>query len=269
MTIQILIPTYKKSEDDLLSLCKKINLQSDALIANQNNNNRKYELDYNGFHIHVIESDTVGVSVNRNILLKNFTADFGIFIDDDCEMVLNYPKIIDDTINKCPKAQAILFNGERQLVNGLINKRKKSINIKHFQQISYAGCPGLGLRKIIQQSNIKFDERIGTPNYLYAGEDSLFLKELINNKINIFSEIIPIFKVIEDVDNSSYFKGYDEQYIVNYGASGVMIHPKTHCLYTFYRLWRLKKRANGIPFKTIKILYKRGMKMGKELNRSK
>lgn len=243
MPFQVLIPTmFKDSEEEIRKLLLHLNVDSPTIVANQTNRDLTYSFEYNGNEITVIDTKTRGVSVNRNILLENLKASIGLFIDDDCALFPNYQETITTFFVK-NKNDAAFFNG--------VIKSDRKINNKHttyvirFKDLSHSGGTGFAISKAaIEKYHPRFNEKLGTPNYIYSGEDSFFVNELIQKKMRIFRSSKTIFDIIEDDEKSSYFKGFDEQFFISKGAVNKLIHPRLYRIYEIYYSYSLRKKTS-------------------------
>lgn len=254
LDVEILIPTMFKTLEQIKNLCSFWNLQSNATISVQCDKDDFKSFEYKNYKIDVIFSTTRGVSKNRNILINSLKSKYGFFIDDDCSMVDGYVELIADFIGK-HQCEIIYFNGFDNY-GKLITKRKTSV-VKHFSKVSYAGGPGIFFNKqVLLDNHIFFNEKVGTPNLVYCGEDSLFVYSCVKKRIPFYRNNAPIFKVVNDLDNSTYFKGYDEQYFQSKGAINKLIYPKSYFFHYLYLSVRLMKRSKKNPFFIMKNLMK-------------
>lgn len=257
-TIQVLIPTFKKTKEDIVSLFSFWKLESDCIVSNQCGRVGEETLEYNGHTVKIIYSDTIGVSKNRNILLNALSANLGVFIDDDCSLVDNYAQNILDEMNKY-KADAALFTGYNDK-GGIINTAPKTKVCTKYSHISHMGGPGICVSKVfIEKTNLSFNEKLGTPNRIYMGEDSFFGYELMKKKPVAINSNVLVFKVVNDIDNSSYFVGYNEQFFFSKGAINKLVHPKSYKIWKLHYIRGLKKKTHQ---KTSFIL--RNMKKGEK-----
>lgn len=265
-SIQVLIPTYNKTKEDIETLYEFLNIKSDCIFANQCGENKIYSLKHNNHEITVVCSDTKGVSKNRNILKNNLNADIGICIDDDCPLVDNYDEIVLSAFadKNCDYA---VFNGIWETHNKKLVHNKKTKRIKRFIDISYAGGPGLCFKKeAAKLFNLNYNEKVGVPNYICAGEDSLFYYDLSKSKAVSYRFSDVLFKVAIDETNSSYFKGINEQYIVTRGCILKKTHRILFPLFVLKHALRFKKQNNKLGlFRIIKYLNKGG-RMVKTIN---
>lgn len=231
-TLEVLIPTINKDVSDAESLLRFWNVQTDCIISNQCGRNGHYEFLFNDKRVTWVDVDSVGVSLNRNNLLTLLKSDLGLFIDDDCSLLESYEQKVIQEMNQF-SAEGALFTG-LNVLGSTINKRSKTIICKSFNKISHIGGPGICVsRQFIHKTGISFCEQLGTPNKVYLGEDSLFGYQMIKSSNRIINSHIIVFKILEDLDNSSYFRGFTEQYFFSKGAINRLIHPK------FCFAWRL------------------------------
>ena len=82
MNIQVLVTTMHQTGFEKFS---EMNLQTDAVIANQTDKNEYLETVVDNCSVKLVSTDSRGLSRNRNIALShaNQNADFIIFSDDD------------------------------------------------------------------------------------------------------------------------------------------------------------------------------------------
>lgn len=259
MNIEVLIPCMHRNKEQIAELYSFLKIKSDALFAVQSDEDKNYEFSVGSNTVRVVQTNTRGVSKNRNILLENAKGDVCVCIDDDCPLTDDYIEVISKFYqnNKC---DAALFNGYVPFENNRLIHSKETKKVKSFNDISYGGGPGLTYRpEIIRSKGLHFNESFGTPNYLYAGEDSLFLYALSKAKINVYRSSSPIFSIEQDLEKSSYFKGFDEQFITTKGAVCKIVHPVLYPIYRFYYVRPLHARTK-IAKKDILKWFKNGFK---------
>lgn len=261
MKICVLVTTMHQND---LSIYKKMNLSTDAIIANQCDNNSILVENINGNRVKLISTDTRGASRNRNIALANAFQDDDIILFSDDDLVFNdyYEKIIVDEFEKNKEAEAIKFNlhdlsFERKITMKTINKFGKATR----SNMGASGVWGLAIKKsIVDRHNLKFREDFGPgTGFYYKGEDTIFLQHLIKCKIKFYRSPIDIAGI--DQSKSSWFKGYDEQFFIVSGSVLAACYPKLCKLIIFrsaYKSWK-RKNSNFPLIKLIK-LYLLGVK---------
>ena len=242
--IQVLIPTYNKTIDEIKSLCSFWNLQSDALISVQSDSEYVTSFRYCDFDITVIFNKTKGVSRNRNILLSNINSEIGIFIDDDCSMVNGYVTTICSFFEK-NNCDCACFNGFLPNKESVLIHNSRSKRVKTFYDVSSVGAPGFAFsKKFLCNKTISFDESLGTPNFIVLGEDSKFVKDVCKISSRFYRSNDPVFKIENDLDNSSYFQSFaDGRFLISKGFVVRKIFPKSWMIHNLFYAYKLSKRT--------------------------
>lgn len=258
-SIQILIPTYNKTKEDLSTINNFLKIKTNSLFANQIDNDDKYFISSDDKTISVVCSKSKGVSINRNILNKYADGDINVCIDDDCPLVDNYEQIVESFYEKHPDAEAVIFNGVWSTHGNKLVHNKKTKRVRHYCDISYAGGPGFTFRKgVIEKYHLKYNENVGYPNYICAGEDSLFYRDLVKSGARVYRSSEVIFNVVLDQTNSSYYKGINEQYVVTRGCITKAIHPYLFILYKWRHIFRFKKQGTELSIRELNKYMKKG-----------
>ncbi len=261
MTIQVLIPCLDKTKNQILDLCRFLNIQSDALFLNQTGKDDYYHLNYNDHQIVVIETFWKGVSRARNELIMQAKADIGLFIDDDCVLSDGYAAQIEDAYMAIPDADAIRFNTNREYwnpVNAHTEKRKKA----RFRDLSSFGMWGLTFRPDrFRKLGIFFNERLGAPNYLYNGEDSTYLYDMCKRSSNVYLDPFVMCDV-KETKESTWFSAYDKRYFI---TKGFVYSHLYHGLWwlALLRMYMHYSKEYKTPYKQVKCYAKMGHLMYK------
>lgn len=214
MKIEVLVTTMHQTD---ISKYREMNLQTDAMIANQADFCGFEEIRINDNNIRFVTTDTRGVSLNRNIAISYCKGNIVVFADDDQVFVEGYEQIVKDAFDKNPDADAIKFycestNKERPLAY----KRVKEVIKATKRNLMSAGVPGLAVRtEFLLKNNIWFDNRIGPGREISCGEDSVFLNELLKHKAQVY--LSPALLSYVNQGESTWFKGYDQQFCVTVG----------------------------------------------------
>ena len=205
MKVQVLVTTMHQSD---LSIYEKMNIQTDAIIANQCNNNGYDETFIKGNLVQFVSTTTRGLSRNRNIALSHCdqNIDIVLFLDDDLILEDNYEQVIIDEFNLHPNAEAIKFN-----IHDLSEKRKISMKrIEKFEKatrrnMSSSGVCGFAIKiEVLRRLNLFFNEGFGAGTENYCGEDTIFLQTLINKKVKMYRSPLDIAGICQD--ESTWFK---------------------------------------------------------------
>ncbi len=217
--LQVLVTTMHETGFDKFY---EMNLSTDAVIANQADENSVEEKEIGISKVRLVTTDMRGTSKNRNIAIENISdeAEYIMFADDDLIFYDNYEDVVVSEFQKCPRADAIKFNinavSKRKLSMKPITKLKK---LSRREVTSYGVCGIVIKKEILLKSRIKFNERFGPGTSNYCGEDTIFLQELFKKKISFFSS--PLYIADIDQSESSWFEGHNEKYFT---VSGMIIN---------------------------------------------
>lgn len=238
----ILVPTFGRKESEILSLCSALHVTGRVLVSNQCGENAVRLLND---RTQLINTVSIGVSTNRNVLLGHANGDINVFIDDDCVLCDDYERIVADAFDEHPDAEAILFSRDSNddMFGPLCLKNKK---VRRFSDISALGAPGIAIRKeAISKHCLSFNERLGTPNYFFNGEDSAFLMQMVRKKMIMYTSSVPLFTLHSNQRPSSYFVGYDGHYFESIGGVHYYLHRFLFPLYHIKRAAYYRKKTGA------------------------
>ncbi len=222
--VEILVTAMHQSD---FSKYSQMNIQTDAVIANQTDKNEYAETESNGNTVKLVSTDTRGLSRNRNIALAHTSqkADYILFSDDDLVFNDGYEQMILDEFKRHPEADAIKFN-----IHDLSQIRKISMRrIERFEKatrrnMSSSGVWGLVIKQeVLIRNHLHFHEYFGTGTENYCGEDTIFLMEMLKKRLKIFRSPVDIAGI--DQSGSSWFSGYTEQYFETVGMVLGTVYP--------------------------------------------
>lgn len=258
MGIEVLVTTMHQTD---LSKYKEMNLQTDAVLANQT--------DYFGYQEEIIGSATVkmistatrGLSRNRNIAMAMSTGEYILFADDDLQFIDGYADIIVNEFVEHPEAEAIKFN-----LFDLSEDRKISMkSIEKFERATMlnmgaSGVCGVAIKKnVLIRANLKFNEKFGTGTENYCGEDTIFIFEMLKKKIKFYRSPKKIAGINQSV--SSWFEGYNERYFEVSGKLFMTMCPRLAWLMAIRSAYRFSKRERcQMSFTEILKCYIRGIR---------
>lgn len=208
--VQVLVTTMHQKD---FSKYNEMNLQTDAVIANQADSEFVEEAEINSSKVKLVTTTTRGLSKNRNIAISNISDDaqYIMFSDDDLQFHNGYESIIVKEFEQNPMADAIKFN------LNCISKRQLSMKpITQFRkvgrkEVTSFGVWGLVIKKdVLLSKGLKFNERFGTGTDNYCGEDTVFYQNIFKKNISLY--VSP--KYIADIDQSktSWFEGHNEKF---------------------------------------------------------
>lgn len=252
MKLQVLVATMRQTD---LSLLNKMNIQCDAIIANQHDRLiiDKQVNEYG--NIAMITTPTRGVGLNRNIALMAADADILLFADDDIIYYDGSLSGVKQAFDDLPDADAIIFSTDLTKSGQIYQRRYLSIGkMKPWNSLKY-GTYALAIRKrAVLSKNLKFSQLFGGGCIYGSGEDSLFILDCFNAGLNVYSHSYVLGKCAKD--SSSWFTGYNEKYLYDKGAWIACAFPKIKHFIKWYFVYKFSKKS-GIPFmKTAKLIDK-------------
>ncbi|MBR1848594.1 MAG: glycosyltransferase family 2 protein [Lachnospiraceae bacterium] len=224
MTLEVLVAAVEQNVNELIH---SMRIESDAVIVNQCNDNYTKMLDDGIKHVLEIGMKARGVGISRNTAILNSRADILLFSDQDIVYEQGYATAIEKEFAMHPEADMILFNiqvgEERKTYENLKWKRVHWYNCGRYGAVSFAIR-----REKLLESRVMFSQLFGGGAKYSAGEDSLFLKDLMDRGIRVYAS--PILIGREEEGDSTWFKGYDEKFFFDRGVLykqlyGIMAKP--------------------------------------------
>lgn len=214
MKIEVLISTMQQV--DHYKFLNNIRIQSDAVVINQCDTEKRIRFKYNGFNILWIDTLERGLSNSRNMAIKNSTADICILVDDDEELRSGYTQIIEESFEENKDYQILRFR-----VEGIEKPFKKypeqPFKIGFLKSLKISSVEIAFRRNAVLKGNIEFDPLIGAGTKFPMGEENAFLFQCLQKKLKI--RYIP--KTIADlhIGDSTWFTGYNKRYFIGRGAA--------------------------------------------------
>lgn len=255
--IQVLVATMKQKD---FSLVDKMNIQTDIVIANQDDRNEFSEKMFGNFKAKMITTDTKGVGLNRNIALSFCDEEILLFADDDVVYNDGYEEEIIKAYKDNPDADMIFFGMDLEK------------NSKIFKRISYPfkrcyvwnGLKfGTYVVSIKKQSLLKYrlnySQLFGGGCIYSSGEDSLFILDCFKAGLKAYTHPYVLGKCLKD--ESSWFKGHNEKYYYDKGVLFSAVNKKIASLLCLQDLIRHRfYKESGLTFSKAYKLMKNGIK---------
>lgn len=213
MKCEVLISAMNQKD---ISLIKKMNINSNAILINQCKENSFDMFENNNNIIKFYSFNERGVGLSRNTALMRAEGDIVVFADEDEIFVDNYESLILNEFVNNPKADVILFNVES------LNPSRKQYTITKAKKINQFCCGKYGAVRIalrlnkIREKNIYFSLLFGGGAKYQNGEDSLFLHDCLKKGLSVYTSPIKIGYVKQE--DSTWFKGYNEKYFNDRGV---------------------------------------------------
>lgn len=171
---EYLVTTYRKTNDEILSILKASNIKGKILVGNQCDVDETISFKTDTQDITIFHQKSIGVSKNRNFLLRKATSKFVTFVDDD--------QIYFDVQDRIEK-EAIANDLPAFRVNVVSDNQARRIRTFKKGKLSIRQVGGIGVwgiffkREKLLEHKLFFDENIGPGQKLNHGEDSIYLLE--------------------------------------------------------------------------------------------
>lgn len=240
---------YEKDKE----IIKRSNIQSNCVIINQCDEDKKEQINLENSKTCLwINSKKRGLSISRNMAIKNSNADICLIADND--------EIFDDDVEEkilkaykeLPQADIIVFN----LHNKRTKLKNKIYKLKRLECLRVCSLQITFRSKSIDYNNLKFDIKLGAGTGNGAGEENKFLLDAHDKGLKIYHYPINIARMVDN--ESTWFSGYDEEYFYKRGVSTrYILGFWLSCLYAVYFLvFKYGEYKNNISFiKALKNLF--------------
>ena len=212
MKIQVLVAAVGQTDR---SLTQKMNIQTDAIVANQFDENSVEQFEWNGHNVKYLNFAERGVGLNRNNALMRADADICLFADDDMVYADGYGETLERLFSENPTADVIIFNiKEKQVSRYVIPKKMK---VGYLNYLRY-GTARVAVRlSSVKKNGIYFNQCFGGGTEYSHGEDNIFINSCLKKGLKVIA--VPDFLAeLTEERESSWNKGYDEKYIRDQGV---------------------------------------------------
>lgn len=253
MKIEVLVAAMHQKNH---SLIEKMNIQSDVVVGNQCDFNSVEEFEWNTHQIKYLNFAERGVGLNRNNSLMRADGDILVFADDDEVFNDGYADVIKKAYKEIPDADAIIFNISTIGTDVGRKNIKKIKRIKLLNALNY-GAVRLSVKNIaVKKHNLTFSRLFGGGAIYSSGEDSLFIADLLKNKLKVY--VYPAVIATVDQTSSTWFEGYTEKYFYDKGALFAAFSPKLGKILCRLMLWKNRKL-----FFSNNLTYRQGIEFAK------
>ena len=260
MKIETLVVTMNQVD---LSKFIKMNINTDAIFANQCDTNFYEETEIKGRRVRMVSTNTIGVGLNRNIALNLAEGEICLLADDDIVYNDNYKKIIEDAFYQTKDADIIIFNiGTKGTDLGRRNNSKVT-KVKFYNYLNYGAVRIAFKRKAVLRKNIWFSHLFGGGADYSSGEDTLFLSEALKKGLKIYTYPQSIGYVNQST--STWFSGYNKKFFYDKGALVYNLFPfMFFILDVIYFPLKFQKKTNLSHSKIARLMLRggRGFKKG-------
>lgn len=250
MSFQILVATMNQKD---FSKIEEMRISSDTVFTNQADCNRIDKTKYKGHEYHMITTEMRGVGNNRNMAIMYADADICLLSDDDMQYTDGYEEKIIREFESHPKADVIIFNiGTSTPEFGRIPTQIKKFKRLHRWNKNPFGAPRIAFRlNSVKKKNVCFTTLFGGGCIFKAGEDTIWIEQLLKSGLKIYLSSESIGNVsysnttsyTEDIREKLYTKGAMLE-----ATKDVLTLPKI-ILYSFVR------KTEGITkFEALKLI---------------
>lgn len=236
MRVQVLISTMNQSDYTLLD---KMNIQTDAIVVNQCQEDNVCEFMYNNHSVKWYSLNEKGVGLSRNTALMRASADILLFADDDVVFCDGYEQLVIDEFERCKNISLIVFNIKCLNLDRYEKETKKTKRIHFFSSLSYGAYRFAVKRDAILHNCIYFSQLYGGGSLYSAGEDNIFLNDCLKHKLVCKASSTNIGTVTHN--ESTWFKGFNEKYFEDLGHLMYSIFRGKAYILTFIMLLKNRK----------------------------
>jgi hypothetical protein len=222
---------------------RKMNFKCNGLVINQLPGS-KISSKENRKNVDYINIDETGLSKSRNLALINALADISYISDDDLIFDEGFDEIVTHYHDKYSNFDIICFKVES--INNSRPKKymKKQCEMKYIKSLKVSSYEISFKTKSVKSKNITFDENFGAGSKMFKmGEENIFLYDCIKAGLKILFIPVTIAKVSHD--ESTWFKGYDDNYIHDLGAVYYRMTKKWWWILAIQYLIRKRKIINN------------------------
>ena len=237
--LEILCVTMHQKD---FSKIKEMNINCDVVFANQADDNRYDECEFDRYKAKMITTSTRGVGINRNLALSYASAEYCILADDDVVYDDDMKERVLSEFENHPEADVMIFHLSSDSKERTLEKYSKTKRWPVYKGLPFGGVRIAFRLGSVKKANVWFTTLFGGGAIFPSGEDSLFLTGLRKAGLKFYVSKETIGKV--SFDTSSWFTGYNEKYYYGKGAFYQAIRPKMKYFWMLYILLRTYKRGD-------------------------
>lgn len=226
---------------DSKEMIKRSHITSDTVIINQCDEENYKEENICNALLRTFSVTDRGLTKSRNLAISKSQADICIICDDDEIFNEGYEKAVSSAYDALPDADIIIFDMvDRPLKWGNSIKRLGYIDLMSVSswQITFR-------REKLLASGVLFDENMGAGSGNGAEEEFRFLTQCRKAKLRIYHYPFRLASVAQT--QSTWFKGFDEEFFVNRGnTTRYIMGLPLSVLYAAYYAFAKRKQLSGM-----------------------
>ena len=210
MKLEVLMSCMYQTDDRLVS---KSGLTGDVVVINQCDREEVAVYPTANGTTRMFSTTQRGLTKSRNMAIGKACGDICLLCDDDESFVPDYEDRILGAYQDLPQADLIVFKveGKRQSLP------EKVMRLKFPQTMRVSSWQISFRREKLLAAGVRFDELLGAGTGNGAEEELKFLLECQRAGLVMYYVPVTIASVAQQV--STWFKGYDEKYFENRGAT--------------------------------------------------
>ncbi|MBQ3104244.1 MAG: glycosyltransferase [Lachnospiraceae bacterium] len=255
MKLEMLVSAVNQ---DVAALAATMNLQAEAIIINQCQENSYTEYEHRGYPVRCYSFAERGVGLSRNNALLRAKGDILLFSDEDIVYEEGYADKVLEAFGQRPDADLLLFNME-------VEESRATYHITKEHRVGVHNCGRYAAysiavrREKLHKANITFSLLFGGGARYSNGEDSLFLLDCMKKGFHAYA--LPINLGREVPRPSTWFSGYTEKFFFDRGVLYYYMYGSLRKLLALRFLLAHRKQMCGeISFSRAYTLMKEGMK---------
>ncbi len=226
---------------DSEEIIKRSHITSDTVIINQCDEENYKEENICNALMRTFSVTDRGLTKSRNLAISKSQADICIICDDDEIFNEGYEKAVLSAYDALPDADIIIFDMvDRPLKWGDSIKKLSYIDLMSVSswQITFR-------REKLLASGVLFDENMGAGSGNGAEEEFRFLTQCRKAKLRIYHYPFRLASVAQT--QSTWFKGFDEEFFVNRGnTTRYIMGLPLSVLYAAYYAFAKRKQLSGM-----------------------
>lgn len=249
MKVEVLCATMHQKD---FSKYKEMNIQTDAVFSNQADSHSYAEEKIGSSIVKMITTPYRGVGMNRNLGLLYSSGDILMFSDDDMVYSDGYGKDVQEAFESLPHADMIIFNCTS-------DEERKVPVIERISRVWIGNSMRYGTyrfaikKESLKKCNLCFSELFGGGSRYCSGEDNLFVREVLRNRMKVYLHPLTIAHVSHGP--STWFEGFNEKYIFDNGALMQAAFPIMRHMVVWYFAFKFAKRSKLGIYKTCRLEY--------------
>lgn len=238
MNLEVLISCMNQEN---MQMIEDTGIYTDAIIMNQRSGDHLMDGDHHhyrenmisekkdGHKSRMLNSDTKGLSVSRNLAIQHAEGDVCLLCDDDEKLDSDYRDTILEAYRKLPDADIICF----RIANQPSRLKQEKQRLTKWTAMRIASWQITFRRESILKSGIRFDEDMGAGTGNGGGEEVKFLRDCIEAGLKAYYVPKSIGTVAQT--DSTWFRGFDRDFFYKRGITNrYMLGLPVSILYAAY-----------------------------------